>query len=258
MTHNQSPQERIAAARLLYAVLKDYLDRPTWTPIEGALILSGMHAPVGCTELPREGTGLDGKPFKGDVVDRLIKAREIMRLWEWRYQDDEESGTVSPTQLAPHEFLAWCQDLDVETEWMRLIFEVISGGNVQTDQPDLIPLAVAEYAAQVSDTISAIHALAGQIPGNSSVSTKVPKKVEKSAPRVPMPIPTNRDHISTEELAAILAIDPQSIRKRHSTDGSYLGIRPTKLPNRRLLWPVTEVRRLLSGGDRDLAKLSAE
>lgn len=254
MAKEQSPQERIAAARLLYAVLKDYLDRPTWTPIEGSLILSGMHAPVGCTEFPREGTGLDGKPFKGDVVDRWVKAREIMRLWEWRCQGDDENGTVSPTQLAPHEFLGWCQDLDVETEWMRLLFEVISGGKVQTDQPDLIPLAVAEFVAQASDTISAIHALAGQMSGNSSLSAPVPKKVEEKTPRVPMPIPENRDHVNTEELAAILAIDPQSIRKRHSLDGSYLGIRPTKLPNRRLLWPVVEVKKLLSGGRRDLGE----
>lgn len=258
MTNDQSPQERIAAARQLYAVLKEYLDRPTWTPIEGALIVSGMHAPADCSEFPREGTGLDGRPFKGDVVDRWIKAREIMRLWEWRCQDDEENGTVTPTHLAPHEFIGWCQELDVDTEWMRLIFDVISGGKAQTDQPDLIPLAVTEYAAQAAETISAIHALAGQVSSNSPVSVPAPKNVEKSATRVPMPIPANRDHVSTEELAAILAIDPQSIRKRHSMEGSYLGIRPTKLPNRRLLWPVADVKKLLSGNRRDFTEPSAE
>lgn len=258
MKDTKSPQERIDAATQLYAVLKDYLSRPTWTPVEGALILSGMHAPTGCTELPREGTGLDGRPFKGDVIDRWIKAREIMRLWEWRRQDDEESGAITPTQLAPDEFLAWCQDLDVETDWMRLIFDVISGGKMQTDQPDLIPLAVAEYAAQSAETINAIHVLSGQLSSNSPVIAPASKKAEKSTPRVPMPIPANRDHVSTEELAAILAIDPQSIRKRHSVDGSYLGIRPTKLPNRRLLWPVADVKRLLSGGGRNLEKLGSE
>ncbi|MCW3481640.1 hypothetical protein OL229_19050 [Neisseriaceae bacterium JH1-16] len=258
MTNDQSPQERIDAARQLYAVLKQYLDRPTWTPIEGVLIVSGMHPPAGCTAFPREAAGLDGRPFKGEVVDRWIKAREIMRLWEWRCQDDEENGTVTPTQLPPHEFIGWCQDLDVDTEWMRLIFDVISGGKVQTDHPDPIPLAVAEYAAQAAETISAIHALAGQVSGDASVSTPVPKKVEKSAPRVPMPIPANRDHVNTEELAAILAIEPQSIRKRYSMDGSYLGIRPTKLANRRLLWPVADVKKLLSGGGRNFPEPSAE
>ncbi|CAH0444674.1 hypothetical protein [Ralstonia pseudosolanacearum] len=248
MSQATTPQERVAAARQLYAVLRKYLDRSTWTPVEGALISSGLHAPAGCAEIPREATGLDGKPFRADVIDRLTKAREIMRLWSW---DDEESGAVAPTQLAPHEFLSWCQDVDIDTEWIRLIFEVISAGKVQTDQPDLIPLAVAEYATQSAEAISAIHALAGQLSSKSSVAAPAPKAVEKSAPRVPMPIPANRDHVSTEELAAILAIEPQSIRKRYSLHGSYLGIRPTKLPNRRLLWLVADVRKLLSGNRLD-------
>lgn len=254
MTEEKSPQERIAAARQLYAVLKQYLDRPTWTPAEGALILSGMHAPAGCTAIPREGAGLDGRPFKGDVIDRLIKAREIMRMWEWRSESDDECGITTPAQLAPHEFLAWCQAVDVETDWMGLIFDVITDGKVQTDQPDRIPLAVVEYAARAGDALNAIHTLAGQVSSDSSASPTAPKKVEKSAPRVPMPVPANRDHISTEELAAILAIEPQSILKGHSKDGSYLGIRPTKLPNRRLMWPVAGVKKLLSGGRRDLAE----
>ncbi|MPV64360.1 hypothetical protein [Burkholderia sp. BE17] len=258
MKDAKSPQERIDAARQLYAVLKEHLHRPTWTPVEGALILSGIQPPAECAEFPRTGAGLDGKPFEGEVIDRWVKAREIMRLWEWRCQGDEEDGTITPTQLAPHEFIAWCQDVDIETDWMHLIFDVISGGKAQTDQPDLIPLAVAEYAAQSAETIRAIHVLAGQLSSDSSVSAPMPNKVEKSASRVPMPIPANRDHVSTEELAAILAIDPQSIRKRHSLDGSYLGIRPTKLPNRRLLWPVADVRRLLGGGGRNLEKLGNE
>jgi len=33
-------------------------------------------------EFPREAIGLDGRPFKADVIDRQTKAREIMRLWE--------------------------------------------------------------------------------------------------------------------------------------------------------------------------------
>ncbi|SFD18766.1 hypothetical protein SAMN05216321_11395 [Cupriavidus sp. OV038] len=253
MSQASTPQERVAAARQLYAVLKKYLDRSTWTPVEGALILSGLHAPAGCAEIPREATGLDGKPFRADVIDRLTKAREIMRLWEWSW-DDEESGTVAPTRLEPHEFLAWCQDVDIDTEWIRLVFEVISAGKVQTDQPDLIPLSVAEYATQSAETISAIHALAGQVSSESSVGVPALKAVEKSAPRVPMPIPANRDHVSTEELAAILAIEPQSIRKRYSLDGSYLGIRPTKLPNRRLLWLVADVQKLVGGNRRDAAE----
>lgn len=248
MTEKKSPQERIAAARQLYAVLKQYLERPTWTPVEAALILSGLPAPAGCTALPREGTGLDGRPFKGDVIDRLIKAREIVRLWEWRSDSDEECGTTTPAQLAPHEFIQWCLDSDIKTDWMPIILDVISDGKAQPDQPDLIPLAVAEYAAQAGEVINAIHILAGQVSTDASVRPPAQKmKVEKSGPRAPMPVPANRDHVSTEELAAILAVEPQSILKRHSVDGSYLGIRPTKLPNRRLLWPLNQVKELLGG-----------
>jgi hypothetical protein len=47
--------------------------------------------------------------------------------------------------------------------------------------------------------------------------------------------------LTTEELAAVLAIRPQSLRKRLSQTGSYFGIRPVKLPNRQLRWPADSV-----------------
>lgn len=75
-----------------------------------------------------------------------------------------------------------------------------------------------------------------------------PASLRKSMVRVPMPIPENRDFLSTDEFAAVMAVDPRSIRKRYSSEGSYHGVRPTKLPNRRVLWPVEEVRQLRSGG----------
>ncbi|WP_439890832.1 hypothetical protein ACS7SF_16970 [Ralstonia sp. 25C] len=248
MSEARALPERIAAARQLYAVLKECLDRPTWTPAEGALIVSGLRPPSGCKELPRTARGLDDRPYEGDVVDRMIKAGDIMRTWEWHCEGCVEKGSTAPTRLEPCDFIQWCVDSDIDTEWMRLMFDVISGGEAQTDQPDLIPLAVVEYAAHVADALNTIHAIAGHVSSGSAVSPPTPKPVGHAAPRVPMPVPTNRDHVSTEELAAILAIDPQSIRKRHSLDGAYLGIRPTKLPNRRLLWPVADVKKLLSGG----------
>ncbi|MEZ2309907.1 3'-5' exonuclease [Paraburkholderia sp. RCC_158] len=236
-----TPQERLAAMRRLYAVLKRYLDRPAWTPAEGALILSGLCPPTGCTELPRTATGLDDRPYEGDVIDRMIKARDIMRTWDWHCEDYAEKGAVAPNQVEPCDFIQWCVDTDIETDWMRLILDVIHGGEAQTDRPELIPLAVLDYASQAEETLGVIHAaLAGRDDRGAALGTPVARPAEKT-PRVtagPMPIPVNRDHVSTEELAAILAVNPQSIRKRYSSDGSYHGIRPRKLPNRRLLWPV--------------------
>jgi hypothetical protein len=235
MSEPSMPQERLAAARRLYAVLKEYLDRPTWTPVEGALILSGLCPPSGCTELPRTATGLDDRPYEGDVIDRMIKAGDIMRTWEWHCEDYAEKGTAAPTQLEPCDFIQWCVDSGIETEWMRLIYDVLADGRAQGDRPDLIPLAVLDYASQATEALSTIQSvLAGREFGGPAPGTPVPEPVEKRASigTGPMPIPANRDHVSTDELAAILAIEPQSIRKRYSSDGSYHGLRPTKLPNR--------------------------
>lgn len=52
---------------------------------------------------------------------------------------------------------------------------------------------------------------------------------------------------STEALAEHLNIKPQTIRAGLCRDGHYLGLRPVKLPNRRLLWDVNALEALLSG-----------
>ncbi|CAJ9715025.1 putative DNA-binding protein [Burkholderia pseudomallei] len=244
MTNDQTPQERIAAGRQLYAVLKDHLERRAWTPVEGALLLSGIHPPAGCTRIPIGGTGLDGREFASAANDRFHSAVRIMDLWQVRCDDDEENGEITPTELTPYEFIAWCQEMSIETDWMRLFFEVI-GGRSRTGPPDLIPPAVIEYATRAADTIGVIQsALTGHASGPGA-SPPTYRKAETATPRGPMPIPENREHVSTDELAAILAVDPQSIRKRYSQTGSYHGVRPTKLPSRRLLWPVEAVRTLL-------------
>jgi hypothetical protein len=53
--------------------------------------------------------------------------------------------------------------------------------------------------------------------------------------------------MNTEQLAAKLNLKAQSIRKRFCETGSYYCLRPTKLPNGRLMWPVDSLA-LLSGG----------
>lgn len=50
--------------------------------------------------------------------------------------------------------------------------------------------------------------------------------------------------MNTEQLAANLQLKPQSIRKRYCETGSYYCLRPTKLPNGRLLWPTDSIERL--------------
>jgi hypothetical protein len=42
----------------------------------------------------------------------------------------------------------------------------------------------------------------------------------------------------TDAFAAANAVKPGSVRSRYCRTGSYFGVKPNKLPNGRLLWPV--------------------
>lgn len=52
---------------------------------------------------------------------------------------------------------------------------------------------------------------------------------------------------TTLELAKLTRVQPGSIRVSLCKRGHFNGLRPLKLPNRRLLWPAEDVARLLSG-----------
>lgn len=54
--------------------------------------------------------------------------------------------------------------------------------------------------------------------------------------------------LSTEELANVFRVVPQTIRAGFCRKGNYLGLVPLKLPNGKLLWDASEVESLLSGG----------
>jgi hypothetical protein len=51
--------------------------------------------------------------------------------------------------------------------------------------------------------------------------------------------------LTTEKLAEELNVKPNTIRSSLCRTGSYMGIRPVKLPNRFLAWPDDAVERLL-------------
>jgi hypothetical protein len=248
MTEHHSPQERIVAATQLYAVLKECLGRATWTPVEGALIMSGIHAPKDCDDIPDGGIGLDGKSFANAGNARFHCAGRIMKAWRERGRDDEENGETSPTKMTPHQFIDWFEGEEIDTDWLPLFIDVIVG-RPSSGQIDFIPSQVAEYAAHSMAIVDSMRKVLGDAPlGASPVSAaEVPANPRKLAPRVPMPIPENRDYLSTEEFAAVMAVAPQSIRKRYSEEGTYHGVRPIKQASRRVMWPVEAVRQLRNG-----------
>ena len=59
---------------------------------------------------------------------------------------------------------------------------------------------------------------------------------------------TDRSHVPTGEAAHLLMVQPQTMRKQFSQTGTYLSIRPQRLPNRRLAWPLDQITQLLNGG----------
>lgn len=54
--------------------------------------------------------------------------------------------------------------------------------------------------------------------------------------------------ITTEEMASLLRIVPQTARAALCRNGHYLGLKPVKLPNGKLLWDAAAVERLTAGG----------
>lgn len=47
--------------------------------------------------------------------------------------------------------------------------------------------------------------------------------------------------LSTEQFASINKVQPQSVRIRLCRTGSYYGVKPVKLKNKRLVWPDEQV-----------------
>ena len=55
------------------------------------------------------------------------------------------------------------------------------------------------------------------------------------------------DFFSTDELAAMGKVRPATLIASLSAKGHWLGLRPVRLPNRRLMWPADEARQVLHG-----------
>ncbi|VTU31037.1 hypothetical protein SRS16CHR_04798 [Variovorax sp. SRS16] len=49
--------------------------------------------------------------------------------------------------------------------------------------------------------------------------------------------PADHFRLTTDQFAAQQLVEPQTVRKQYSASGSYHGVRPVRLRNRKLLWP---------------------
>lgn len=66
-----------------------------------------------------------------------------------------------------------------------------------------------------------------------------------SAWRADAPLAARR--LTTEQVAEALHVKPATIRSGLHYNGHYLGLKPVKLPNRRLLWDAAQVEAIASG-----------
>jgi hypothetical protein len=59
--------------------------------------------------------------------------------------------------------------------------------------------------------------------------------------------PPRNGPLTTDAMATAVGVLPQSVRKRYSETGTYFGLKPVKLPNRRLMWDAEAVEMFLRG-----------
>ena len=104
---------RINARLLRYARLK------SWTPAMGALLISGIEPPLDSIDIPSSGIGLDELALPAGH-ERFHKARDILSEWHlWR----DDAGDQS-LEIEPSDFLIWCVEKNINSEWMRLMLEL--------------------------------------------------------------------------------------------------------------------------------------
>lgn len=62
------------------------------------------------------------------------------------------------------------------------------------------------------------------------------------------------ESFNSKEFAGAVRVEPATIRRGYCVNGNYLGIKPLKLPNGRLLWPKAEVLRVLGAATDELGQ----
>ncbi len=92
-----------------------YLKMNTWTPTMGALLISGIKAPIDCNEIPPDGKGLDNQTLT-QSNERFQNAHRILHIWNYQ--------NAPPLTISPIEFFIWCDEDSIETEWLRIFREL--------------------------------------------------------------------------------------------------------------------------------------
>lgn len=246
----KTPQELIDFSVRLHESLRHYLDMESWTPVMGAMLLAGIHSLPNCTEIPTDGgIALDGTPIKGSGNMPFHEARVILKQWN----DWCEDQNNYPSHMSPLEFIGWCVDDEIKERYAVLSpFRWIDIFKDMVGYPgSYVPFEVALYAAKTDQPLEAILDKLDEIDRRmlktNRRGTVAVISVSPSDAGPQVTINPHRQHLTTEELAAALNVEPETIHKGRAKNGHYCGVKPTKLPNRRLAWPLDAVERITKG-----------
>jgi hypothetical protein len=254
VTQSKTPQEIIDFSVRLHETLNRYLNMATWTPVQGAMLLAGIQPAPDCRELPPgNGMGLDGVEIRGGANPQFYEARAILRQWnDWC--DDQGHH---PTEVKPIEFIDWCVEDEIKERfavhspfrWVDIFKDMVGypGSHV--------PFEVALYAAKTAQPLEVILDKLDEIDRRTLKATRrgavTVVSVSSEGDNPQFATNPHRPYLTTEELAAALNVDPQTILKGRSKNGHYCGVRAIKLPNRLLAWPVDALERIMSGSGSD-------
>jgi prophage regulatory protein len=122
--------EAIIQGGQINARLLGYLRMKTWTPAMAAMLISGIEPQEECTEIPKDGIGLDGKQLLPND-QRFRDAHRILKDFRYGDEDEDEPNLV----VEPHIFLNWCMEEKINSEWLRLFLELL--GFADKDTTDL-------------------------------------------------------------------------------------------------------------------------
>jgi hypothetical protein len=96
-----------------------YLHMERWTPAMAACLVCGIKAPLGRKNIPAEGQGFDNSKLTSSDP-RFYQARYVLAEWA----DWNEYNVPPQRDVDPIDFLVWCVDEKIDTDWLRLFFDL--------------------------------------------------------------------------------------------------------------------------------------
>lgn len=135
-----------------------------WTPVMGALLVSGAGPIAGMTELPNTAADLRN-PGVAASQRALSDASRVLARWQESWEDAVECGRAQcvPSAKSPFEFLQWCQeeyenDSELNKPGWLLYWLVFTGMAPEAHAPLPVPTPIVARAADLEGAAAVLNA----------------------------------------------------------------------------------------------------